>query len=134
MKKKLLALILITFIMFGNSVMAAAPIKPVLYSQEINITDTGGRYQIGFINLEFKKDFLNTNLLPVTFQVQIYAENGEGYIEFSPDTPQFYKNVHIRVDNFSGYLFDRALGENIYITTKKNQILASHFSRYNWNR
>lgn len=134
MKKKLLALVLITFILFGNSVMAAAPEKPVLYNQKITVTDTGGRYDIGFINLEFKKDFLNPKLLPVTFEVQIYAEDGIGYIEFSPDTPAFYKQVHIRVDNFSGYLYDRAKGENIYITTKKNQILASHFSRYNWNR
>lgn len=134
MKRRMLAAIMLVFMLLGNCTIATAADNPIQYDQKITVTQDGGRYQVGFVNIEFKKEFLDPKMLPATFEVQVYLENGVGYIEFSPDTPDFYKNVHIRIDDYSGYLYDRATGENVYITVKKQQILASHFCRYNWGR
>lgn len=112
---------------------AMASDEPVIYKDTITVTEDGGRYQIGFVNVEFKKDFLDPAMLPRTFEVQVYAENGVGYIEFSPSTPNFFKKVHIRIDNYNGLLYDKAAGKNIQVNFKKQQILAEHFSRYWWN-
>lgn len=134
MKRKFFALVLVVFMLMGNFTVARAADNPVQFDEKITVTQDGGRYQVGFVNIEFKKDFLDPKMLPATFEVQVYLEDGKGYIEFSPDTPDFYKKVHIRIDNYSGYLYDRAKGENVYTTVKKQQILATHFCRYNWGR
>lgn len=132
MKKGLLILFLI-FSLLLPGMTAMASDAPVIYKDTITVTADGGRYQIGFVNVEFKKEFLDPALLPRTFEVQVYAENGAGYIEFSPDASGFFKKVHIRVDAYSGLLYDKAAGENIEVNFKKQQILAEHFSRYAWN-
>ncbi|MGE5678088.1 MAG: hypothetical protein ACM3ZR_08535 [Pseudomonadota bacterium] len=129
MSKKFLSLVIVLSLLFSLTPVAAAS-EPVIYKETITVTGEGGRYQIGFINVEFKKDFLEEENLPVTFEVRVYAENGKGYIEFSPDTPEFYKKVHIRVDNYNGQLYDAAKGQNIQVNFKKVQILTDHFSRY----
>lgn len=129
MSKKLLALITILVLLLSMTPVAAAE-EPIIYKKTITVTEEGGRYQIGFVNVEFKKDFLEGDKLPVTFEVQVYAENGKGYIELLPDTPDFFKKVHIRVDSYNGELYDVAKVENIPISIKKMQILADHFSRY----
>lgn len=103
--------------------------QPVVFTQTITVTEEGGRYQIGFVNVEFKKDMLDLDE-PITFDVKIYAENGVAYIEFEPDVATFYKKVHIRIDKYDGLLYDVATGENISVDVKKQQILAEHFSRY----
>lgn len=134
MKRKLLAVMLFVFMLLGNCTMATAADNPIQYDQKITVTQDGGRYQVGFVNIEFKKDSLDPKMLPAAFEVQVYLNNGVGCIEFSPDVPDFYKNVHIRIDNYSGYLYDRATGKNVYITVKQQQILTSHFCIYNWGR
>lgn len=113
----------------GASVVATVE-EPVIFQDTITVDHNGGRYQVGFINIEFKKKVLDSHLLPATFDVEIYAENGQVYIEFTPDTPAFYKKVHLRVASYNGYIYDKALGKNVYVTVKKQQILAEHFSRY----
>ncbi|MBI9012260.1 MAG: hypothetical protein JEZ08_08485 [Clostridiales bacterium] len=106
------------------------PEEPVEFTLDITVDSEGGRYQVGFVNVEFKKDFLNEEYLPTTFDASIYAENGKVYIEFLPDSELFFKKVHLRIDRYNGYIYDRATGENIYVEVKKQQILAEHFSRY----
>jgi len=129
--KKLLALFLVIALLLPTTVLAASD-SPAIYKSTITVTAEGGRYQIGFINVEFKKDFLKSDVLPATFEVKVYAENGRGYIEFSPSTPNFFKKVHIRVDAYKGLLYDVAKGENIQVDYKKKQVLVDHFSRYCW--
>lgn len=96
------------------------------------MTADGGRYQIGFVNVEFKKNFLDTSMLPATFDVQVYADNGAGVIEFSPDAANFFKQVHIKVNSYEGLMFDKAENRNVQVKYKKQQILAKHFSRFCW--
>ena len=131
-KKKILVLMMIFAL-----ILTAAPVmaneEPVMYQDTISVTADGGRYQVGFVNIEFKKDFLDPDMLPATFEVSVYLEDGVGYVEFDPGTPNFFKKVHIRVGKYEGLLYDKALGENIEITVKNQQILADHFSRYAWS-
>lgn len=129
MSKRFLSLVIVLTLLFSLTPVAAAE-EPVIFSETITVTGEGGRYQIGFVNVEFKKAFMEADKLPVTFEVKVYAEDGKGYIEFSPDTPEFFKKVHIRVDAYNGQLYDIAKGKNIEVNFKRMQILARHFSRY----
>lgn len=129
MKKALLLLVMIFTIIFSSIPVNAAD-TPVIYKDTITVTADGGRYQVGFVNIEFKKNFLDPTMLPATFEVKVYANNGVAYIEFSPDTPNFFKKVHIRSDAYNGLLYDISKGENIQISVKKQQVLAEHFSHY----
>lgn len=131
MKKVLVLLVLICSLLFSFIPVSASD-GPVIYKDTITVTADGGRYQIGFVNVEFKKDFLDPSMLPATFEVKVQADNGAGTIEFSPDTPNFFKKVHIRVDSYEGLLYDIAQGKNVQVKYKKQQILAEHFSRYIW--
>ncbi len=128
MKKRVLLLMIVALILTSLPVFAAE--APVVYKDTFTVTSAGGNFHVGFVNIQFKKNFLDQELLPATFDVQIYAENGKGYIEFTPSTPVFNKKVHIWVHEYDGLLYDRALGKNIHVHIKKQLILASHFSRY----
>lgn len=132
--KKVFIPTLIIFAFIFSTVSAFAAESPVIYKDTITVTEKGGKFQIGFITLEFKKDFLEPERLPATFDVEIYAMNGIGYIEVSPDTADFLKKVHIRVDAYDGLLFDKALGHNIEMHVKKQHFWVDHFSMYAWNR
>ena len=133
MSKKLLSLVIVLALLLSLTPVVAAAPEPVVFRDTITVTEDGGRYQIGFINVEFKKDSLEADKLPITFEVQVYADNGKGYIEFAPDTPKFFNKVHIRVDAYNGQLYDVSKGENIEVNFKKQQILAEHFSRWSYD-
>ena len=131
MKKVLFSLIMsLVFLFSSTPVLAAQNVEP--FKKDITVTADGGKYQVGFITVEFKKNFLEPDMLPITFSAEIYAENGQAYIQFSPGTPEFYKKVHLKGDAFKGYIYDKETGKDIYVTFKHNQILAEHFSRYIW--
>lgn len=129
MKKRALLLFVLMAVLL-TSLMVTAIEPPIVYQERITVTEEGGRYQVGFVNVEFKKEFIDETMLPATFDVEVYAENGVIYIEFLPDTPDFFKNVHIRVAQYEGYIYDKATGENIYVNVPRQQIKAEHFSRY----
>jgi len=148
MKKILTSLVLILMLLLpANLAMAASNTvndvtlqaiatevqQPVTFQSNITVGEDGGRFQVGFVNIEFKKDFMDASLLPATFDAEIYAEDGQVYVEFQPSTPLFYKQVHLRIDSYSGFIYDRAAKTNIYVDIKKNQVLAPHFSRYALN-
>lgn len=128
--KKILVLFMVLMTIFSISIPSLAAEQAIVYKETITVTEDGGRYQVGFVNVEFKKNFISDEKLPATFEVQVYAENGVVYVEFSPDTPEFFKKVHIRVDKYNGLLYDKSLGKNIKVNINKQQILARHFSRY----
>lgn len=128
MLKKTTLFLMLVLLLVSSPVLALE--QPVVYQSTITVTEDGGRYQIGFINVEFKKESLDAAKLPITFEVKVYAENGVNYIEFQPDVSEFYKKVHIRIDKFDGVIYDQATGVNISITTKNEQLVVEHFSRY----
>lgn len=123
-----LVFFLLALIFIFSSIPVNAEEKPVIYKETITVTEDGGRYQIGFVNVEFKKDFLNAEKLPITFEVTVYCENGIPGISFTPDVPDFYKKVHIRTDSYTGLLYDATTGKNIQVNVDKQQVLAPHFS------
>lgn len=130
MLKKILSILLVLMFLFSCVPAMAAGEQPDTFKSTITVTKEGGRYQIGFINLEFKKDFLLMNKLPAVFEVEIAIKDGQAGIEIKPDTEGFFKKVHIRVDSYEGPLYDKDKGEFVKVRIKKQQILADHFSRY----
>lgn len=129
MYKKFLALLVVMMMLFAT-VPAIAAEQPVIYSSTITVTERGGSFDVGFATMNFKKEFLEEERLPVTFNVQIYAEDGVSYIEVKPDTEGFLKKVHIDVDAYKGLLYDKAKGQNIKVNIKKQKLVVEHFSRY----
>ncbi|HEX3047285.1 MAG TPA: hypothetical protein VHY08_21200 [Bacillota bacterium] len=123
--------ILLLVLVFSITIQAIDP--PKIFQSTFTVTGEGGRFQVGFVNVEFKKDALVPTILPATFTTQVYAENGVVYIEFDPNTPPFFKKVHLRTDKYQGLLYDRAIGRNITVNIKHQQVLVDHFSRYAFN-
>jgi hypothetical protein len=103
---------------------------PVTYSSTLDVTEDGGIYKVGFAEIAFKKNFVDPELLPDSINVEIFAVDGVPYIEFTPDMPGFDKDVTIRVDSYSGLLYDKAACKNVYVNIKKQHFKVEHFSRY----
>ena len=131
--KKSILLFLLLFMLLASTVPALAVSEPLVYKEVITVTEDGGRYQIGFAEVEFKKEFIDSSLLPATFEIEIYAENGIAFIEFNTDASHFFKKVHIRAKKYNELLFDKAIGENILVDIKSQQILVEGFSRYSFH-
>lgn len=106
---------------------------PVQFSGSFTVTNEGGKFQVGFVEIDFKKNSLPDGINSITFYAQIYAESGNVYIEFTPDA-NFKKDVHLRCLGYEGYIYDRSAGINIYVKLKKQQIKTDHFSRFIWAR
>lgn len=142
MVKKLLAVLIVLMLAFSSvPALAAANStndefsintndKKVIYKDTITVTSEGGRYEIGFVTLDFPKNFIQPDKLPITFKVEISALDGVPGIEIKPDSSDFQKAVKIKVDSYKGLLYDRATGENIEVVVKKQVIRVKHFSRY----
>lgn len=129
MLKKLAVLMVLLLVLLNALIPISAAEEPVIYQRTITVTNDGGVYQVGFATLEFKKDFIQGQL-PIELNVSIYAENGELYVDVSPSEACLDKQVHVRIDSYKGLLYDKALGENISVSVKKQQLLLQHFSRH----
>lgn len=105
---------------------------PVVFRATIRVGSQGGEYDVGFTKIIFPKNFIKTDKWPLTFEVEISALNGVSGIEFAPDTPDFEKNVHIKVDSYKGFLYDKATGKNIFVEIQRQSLSVSHFSRYSF--
>ncbi|HEY5563303.1 MAG TPA: hypothetical protein VIK72_16415 [Clostridiaceae bacterium] len=103
---------------------------PIIYSNTFTVTSKGGNFQVGFVKVSFKNNFMDGKLLPIKFTASIYAENGQSYIEFTPGISNFNKEVQIDVSAYKGYLYDKILGKNIHVNIKSVQFTVEHFSRY----
>ncbi|WP_408612170.1 hypothetical protein [Anaerocellum diazotrophicum] len=117
----------------ATSVVIAENENPVLFNGSFTVTNEGGKFQVGFVEIDFKKNSLPDGIDSITFNAQIYAENGNIYIDFSPDA-QFKKDVHLRCLGYEGYIYDRSAGINIFVKLKKQQLKTDHFSRFIWAR
>lgn len=124
--------VLVLSLMLGTIAFAENE-NPVLFSGSFTVTNEGGKFQVGFVEIHFKKGSLPDGIDSITFNAQIYAENGDVYIEFSPDA-KFKKNVHLKCLGYEGYIYDRSAGINIFVKIKKQQLKTDHFSRFIWAR
>lgn len=129
MLKKLIVLMVLLAVVFTALPVSAAE-SPVIYKSTITVTNEGGRYQVGFVNIEFKKEFLTQGMLPVTINVEVSAVDGVAGIELDPSINNFCKKVHIRVDSYEGLLYDKTSGKNIQVDVQKQQRVVTHFSRH----
>ncbi len=135
-KPMLIALVLIMLLTFSPVLVQAKSHdvsdnqEPITYEKTFTVTEKGGNFKIGFAKVQFKKGFLDKEDLPLVIDVQIYAENGVVYIDFSPDVDEFKRDVKIRTRGFRGYIYDKATGENIYVKIPRQTFYVSHFSRY----
>ena len=106
------------------------PSQSFSFNESIEVTSDGGKFVIGFTKIDFKKNLLADKDMPIVFNVDIYAENGLVYIEFNPSVSEFTKDVKVHVFRYSGYIYDRATGENIYVEIPNQVLKIPHFSRY----
>ena len=141
MFKRVLSLLIITIMAFSSLPAFAADtsvanirnvsearIQPVIFEKDIVVTEKGGKFEVGFVTLDFPKNFLDDERLPKKFHVAVFAQNGEAGVEVTPSTDGFKKNVHIKVDSYKGLLYDKAKEKNIPVSIKKQVIKAEHFS------
>ncbi len=101
-----------------------------LFEGTITLENRNTKFDIGFVRVHFKKDTLPEELYPITFEVKLYAEDGEIYIEFSPDVEEFFKDVKIKVKAYEGFIFDISLDEYIYVDIPTQVFKVPHFSRW----
>lgn len=102
----------------------------MIFEKTVTVTEKGGIFEVGFVTVNFPKNFLPQNQYPKTFTLRVCARDGEVGIEASPDTNNFLKPVLIKVDKYKGNLYDEVTGENIFISIKKQTLVAKHFSWY----
>ncbi len=102
----------------------------IYINEEITLTNKTSHFYVGFVRVDFKKDCLPEDQYPVTFEVKLYAEDGEVYIEFDPDVDDFFKDVQIHVYHFEGYIYDVAIDEYIYVEIPNEVFRVPHFSRW----
>ncbi len=140
MNKKFLAILIAFVLLFAsNPAMASnhhtndkdhyiSMQNPVIFEDTFTVTEDGGTYDIGFVTITFPKLFIDADRLPMTFTVQIFADNGVAGIQIEPSTSDFNKFVRIKVSAYRGLLFDKTLGKNIFVNIRNQVILAPHFS------
>lgn len=104
----------------------------IIFEEEITVDEKGGKFNVGFAELKFKNGWLDEEDLPITFTITVYAEDGEVYIEITPDVDVFLKDVVIRTMGYTGYIYDVSTGENIYVEIPKQKFEVEHFSRWCW--
>lgn len=129
MFKKFASFILIlAMVLSFTTVFADAQQAPEVYT--ITVTEDGGRYDFGNVELTFKKDSMEKGMLPVTFTVTFYAENGVPYIDINPSVALFARDVKIKVEKGEVALYDVATGETTNIEFENYNFKVEHFSRY----
>lgn len=102
----------------------------IIFERTVTVTEKGGIFEVGFVSVDFPKNFLSKDKYTKTFTLKVCARDGEVGIEVTPDTENFSKPVKFKVENYKGYIYDEVTGENIYVNIKKQNIVAKHFSWY----
>ena len=104
----IVAVVLFTSVSFTK--LEAKKVKTeekLLIEETITIENENSKFDVGFVRVDFKKNFIPEDAYPITFEVKIYAEDGLVYIEFDPDVEDFFKDVTIHVFAFDGYIYKR---------------------------
>ena len=129
MFKRWASFILILAMVFSfSTVFADVAQAPEVYN--ITVTEDGGKYDFGNVELAFNKDSIEQGMQPVTFTISFYAENGVAYIDITPSVEQFAKDVKIKVDKAEIEMFDITTGKTIKVKLVNYNFKVEHFSRY----
>ncbi|OPZ94223.1 MAG: hypothetical protein BWY74_00731 [Firmicutes bacterium ADurb.Bin419] len=139
-RKILSGLILMVMLLSGVPAMAAQGHElqnatsynsnVMIFERTVTVTEKGGTFEVGFVTVNFPKNFLEKGKYTKTFTLKVCARDGEIGIEATPDTNKFLKPVLIKVNNYKGFLYDEVTGENIFVNVKKQTVVAKHFSWY----
>ncbi len=113
-----------------NYITSYSATDNMIFERTVTVTEEGGSFEVGFVTVDFKKNFLPADQYPKTFTLRVCARDGEVGIEATPDTNNFLKPVLIKVNKYKGYLYDEVLDENIFVSVKNETIAAKHFSWY----
>ena len=105
-----------------------------LFEEEVTLTGKMMKVEIGFVEVMFKTNFIPDDAYPITFNVRVYAEYGELYIEFDPDYEEFIKDVKVTINPYEGYIYDVGTEEFIYVEVPKQKLDLPHFSRWSFLR
>lgn len=133
---KTFSVLLLLLLMFGTSSLHTVDAKKndfdekPLFTETITLDNETSKFDVGFIRVDFKKNFIPEEMYPITFEVKVYAENGKAYIEFEPDVEIFFKDVTIHVHAYEGFLYDVALDEYVYVEIPNSVFKVPHFSRW----
>lgn len=141
MKRKLIIALLFALLMTGipgvalakpSNAKAAEAVftEPVIFETTIMVDRKGGKFDVGFVTIQFNNNWLPWGQYPAEFDVKICARDGEPSIEITPDVDAFSKPVLIKVKKYNGYLYDETTGQNIYVSIKSQVVVAKHFSWY----
>ncbi|MBN2604347.1 MAG: hypothetical protein JXR62_00830 [Bacilli bacterium] len=139
MKKFIVFTILLTLIVSSVSLRGVSakkikevpvPDQMIIFEGSVTIDNSMNKFEIGFVTVTFRKNFVEEDLYPITFDVKIYAEEGLVYIEFNPSMDAFFKDVQVHAFAYNGYIFDISTGENIYVEIPNQMFKVDHFSRY----
>lgn len=104
--------------------------KVQLFEETLTVTSERRTYRVGFVTIRFPNDFIAEEELPVTVKVSLYAEDGQVWIEFSPNLDEFDHKVIVIVDNYEGLLYDVTSEHNVWVSVDRQVLVLSHFSRY----
>lgn len=111
-----------------SAVFADAQQAPEVYN--ITVTEKGGNFEFGNVELNFKKDSISKDMQSIDFTVAFYAENGTPYIDINPSVEQFAKDVKIKVRKGEVAMYDTVTGETVNIQLDNYNFKVEHFSRY----
>lgn len=101
-----------------------------LIEQTITVTSEKEVFEVGFVTLKFPKELIDSEKLPVAVTVSIYYEDGQSWIEFSPDLGEFEHKVQVKVKGYDGLLYDVSTGQDVLVNIGNQVLMLSHFSRY----
>ena len=104
--------------------------QQVLINETITLLNKNSHFDVGFVRVDFKKNTLPEDAYPITFDVKVYAEDGQVFIEFTPDVDEFFKDVKITVSNYEGFIYDVGTDEYVYVDIHRTVFSVSHFSRW----
>ncbi|HBR03521.1 MAG TPA: hypothetical protein DD738_13030 [Ruminiclostridium sp.] len=104
--------------------------KEIIFKKQIEVTEKGGVFQVGFATIKFPKNFIDKKQLPIRLDVEISAVEGVPGIEFTPDLPQFKQPVTVIVHPYKGLLYDHTSKTNIPVRIRNHKLYLEHFSRY----
>lgn len=138
MKKsfKIMFVLTIAFVLFSSTSFNTIDAKSKeidlypLFEQEVTLTSHTTKVDIGFVEVKFIKNFIPADEYPITFNIQLYAEDGKLYIEFDPDYAEFIKDVIIHVHAYEGFIYDISTDQFIYVEVPNSVFKVPHFSRW----
>lgn len=121
-------ILILTMLLSFTAVFADAQQAPEVYT--IAVTEDGGTYDFGNVQVTFKKDSLPQDMQQINFTIAFYAENGVPYIDIDPSVKEFAKDVKIKVEKGDIAMYDIATGKTVNIQLDNYNFKVEHFSRY----